>query len=79
MNWASLNSGTIFTGFLLVFILYSSIKYTKRKLYNLNTLILCLTFIFIGFSSWLMIPIRSNAETVINENSPKDARSYGVL
>ena len=70
------NSGTIFTGFLLVFILYSSIKYTyKRKLYNLNTLILCLTFIFIGFSSWLMIPIRSNAETVINENSPKDARS----
>ena len=70
------NSGTIFTGFLLVFLLYSSIKYThKRKLYNLNTLILCLTFIFIGFSSWLMIPIRSNAETVINENSPKDARS----
>ena len=47
------NSGTIFTGFLLVFLLYSSIKYTyKRKLYNLNTLILCLTFIFIGFSSW---------------------------
>ena len=70
------NSGTIFTAFLLIFILYSSIKYTqKKKLYILNTLMLCLTFIFIGFSSWLMIPIRSNAETVINENSPKDARS----
>ena len=70
------NSGTIFTAFLLIFILYSSINYTqKKKLYILNTLMLCLTFIFIGFSSWLMIPIRSNAETVINENSPKDARS----
>ena len=32
-------------------------------------------FIFIGFSSWLMIPIRSNANTVINENSPSDARA----
>jgi len=70
------NSGTIFTAFLLILILYSSINFTKKKkLYTLNTLILCITFIFIGFSSWLMIPIRSNAETVINENSPKDARS----
>ena len=32
-------------------------------------------FIFIGFSAWLMIPIRSNANTVINENSPSDARA----
>ena len=70
------NSGTIFTAFLLIFILYSTINFTKKKkLYELNTLILCITFIFIGFSSWLMIPIRSNADTVINENSPKDARS----
>lgn len=30
---------------------------------------------FIGFSAWLMIPIRSNANTVINENSPSDARA----
>ena len=70
------NSGTIFTAFLLILILFSSINFTKKKkLYTLNTLILCITFIFIGFSSWLMIPIRSNADTVINENSPKDARS----
>ena len=32
-------------------------------------------FVFIGFSSWLMIPIRSNANTVINENAPSDARA----
>lgn len=70
------NSGTIFSALLLIFILYKSLSYSrKKKLYILNTLLLCITFIFIGFSSWLMIPIRSNAETVINENSPKDARS----
>ena len=70
------NSGTIFSAFLVIFLLYKSISYsTKKKLYLLNTLLLCITYIFIGFSSWMMIPIRSNAETVINENSPKDARS----
>src|SRR5690606_26568976 len=36
--------------------------------------ILCILFIFIGFSSWLMLPIRANAGTVINENNPADAR-----
>ena len=40
-----------------------------------NTIILCILFVFVGFSSWLMIPIRANANTVINENSPTDARA----
>ena len=70
------NSGTIFTAFILVGIIYYALNYSyKKKLYLMNLSLLCLTFIFIGFSSWLMIPIRSNADTVINENSPKDARS----
>ena len=70
------NSGTIFTAFILVAIIYYTLNYSyKKKLYLMNLSLLCLTFIFIGFSSWLMIPIRSNADTVINENSPKDARS----
>ena len=70
------NSGTIFTAVLLISIFYYSLSYTtKKKLYWLNTTILCLTFVFVGFSSWLMLPIRSNANTVINENAPTDARS----
>ena len=28
----------------------------------------------IGFSSWLMLPIRANANTTINENNPSSAR-----
>jgi hypothetical protein len=31
-------------------------------------------FIFIGFSSWMMLPIRANANVIINENDPSDAR-----
>ncbi|WP_062056598.1 DUF2723 domain-containing protein [Aquimarina longa] len=41
---------------------------------HLNTLLLCVLFILIGFSSWVMLPIRANAGTVINENNPNNAR-----
>ncbi|WP_037325536.1 glycosyltransferase family 117 protein [Salinimicrobium terrae] len=69
------NSGTIFTAIALIAVFYFGIKYTRRKHYfQLNTLLLCILFIFIGFSSWLMLPIRANANTVINENNPNNAR-----
>ena len=41
----------------------------------LNTLILSFTFILIGYSSFFMIIIRSNANPPIDENSPEDAIS----
>jgi len=40
----------------------------------MNTLILSVLFIMIGFSSWMMLPIRANANTTINENNPSSAR-----
>jgi len=69
------NSGTIIAGLILIAAFYFGIKHTRDKNYkHLNTGILCLLFIFIGFSSWLMLPIRANADVVINENDPSDAR-----
>ncbi|GAB2764437.1 glycosyltransferase family 117 protein [Salinimicrobium soli] len=69
------NSGTIFTALVIIAAFYFGIKYTRRKkYYQLNTLLLCILFIFIGFSSWMMLPIRANANTVINENNPNNAR-----
>ncbi len=69
------NSGTIIVGLLALALFYFGLKYTRSKGYiQLNTLILCVVFIFIGFSSWLMLPIRANAGTVINENNPNNAR-----
>ena len=69
------NSGSIIAGILLVAAIYFSIKYTKNKGYrHINTGILCVTFVIIGFSSWLMLPIRANAGVVINENNPSSAR-----
>jgi len=69
------NSGTIFTALLLVGFFTYTLSFTRKKNYvNLNTGILCILFVFLGFSSWIMLPIRANANTVINENSPSDAR-----
>ena len=69
------DSGTIFVALLLIAVFYFSLKYThKKRLVHYNTLILCVLFILIGFSTWMMLPIRANANTVINENKPSDAR-----
>ena len=69
------NSGTIIAGIVLIAAFYFGLKYTREKGYfHLNTLALCLLFIFIGFSSWMMLPIRANANVVVNENNPSDAR-----
>src|SRR5690606_1197024 len=68
-------SGTIIAGILIIALFYFLITYTKKKDYKLlNTIVLSVLFILIGFSTWMMIPIRANAGTVINENSPTDAR-----
>jgi len=68
------NSGTIFITFVIIAFFYYGLQYTKRKqLPFYNTILLCTLFIFIGFSTWLMLPIRANANVVINENRPSDA------
>ena len=69
------DSGTIFVALLLIVAFYFGLKYTHNKgLVNYNTLLLCILFILIGFSTWMMLPIRANANVIINENKPSDAR-----
>lgn len=69
------NTGTIIAFLAIVAAFYYVISYTRKKnYYQLNTLALCILFILVGFSSWVMLPVRSNAPTVINENSPDNAR-----
>ncbi|WP_271407002.1 glycosyltransferase family 117 protein [Tenacibaculum soleae] len=69
------NSGTIIAGLVLIGLFYFGLNYTRKKnLVIANTLVLSVLFIMIGFSSWLMLPIRANADTVINENNPSSAR-----
>ena len=69
------NSGTLIAALIFIAFFYYTLGYTRKKNWvNLNTAVLSVLFVLIGFSSWIMIPIRANANTVINENSPSDAR-----
>ncbi|MGL2965693.1 protein O-mannosyl-transferase family [Flavobacterium sp. XGLA_31] len=68
------NSGTIFAALLIVAFFYFGLKYTREKGHPFyNTVLLCILFVLIGFSTWMMLPIRANANVVINENKPSDA------
>ena len=69
------HSGTVICGLIFIGLFYYGIKKTRvKQYYHANTILLCLLFIFVGFSSWLMLPIRANADVVINENDPSSAR-----
>ena len=68
------NSGTILALLLIIAFFYFGLRYTRIKNHPLyNTVLLCILFVLIGFSVWMMLPIRANANVVINENKPSDA------
>ncbi|HAL64492.1 MAG TPA: DUF2723 domain-containing protein, partial [Bacteroidales bacterium] len=64
--------GLIFR-FLFVLGLGWGIIYLMKHRVVMNAVWLSLCFIVIGYSSFLMIVIRANANTPINENNPRDA------
>lgn len=49
------------------------IYFFRKQKSLLNTAVLSITFILIGYSTFLIIVIRANTNTPINENAPKDA------
>ena len=68
------NTGTAFYFLILVALLLWGLVYTRKHAKSVvNTILLAFTFILIGYTSFLMLVIRSNAQTPINENSPKNA------
>lgn len=70
------NSGTIFYFLLLAALIVFGLYYTqKHRKVVANTVILSLLFVLIGYSSFAMLVIRSNANTPIDENNPESALS----
>ena len=66
--------GTVFYFIVIIGAIIFGLYYThKKNKVILNTIILGFTFILIGYTSFLMLVIRSNANVPINQNAPKDA------
>ncbi|MDR0754308.1 MAG: DUF2723 domain-containing protein [Prevotellaceae bacterium] len=70
------NSGAIFFIIILAAVLSYLIYYTDKKGKALaNTVVLCLTVISLGFSSYAMILIRASANTPMEQNNPDNIRT----
>src|SRR5690625_103827 len=70
------NSGSLIAALALIAFFYFSLRYIRKKdLVNINVGLLTVLFVIIGFSSWVMLPIRANAGVNINENDPNNARN----
>lgn len=68
------HTGTIIAFIILISMCYFALKYAKKsgkKIYQ--TIALSVIFMIIGFSCWMVIPIRANANPPMNLNNPDNA------
>lgn len=70
-------SGIIFFIILFLGALVYGIRYSiQKEKILLNTVLLSLVFILIGYGSYTLVIVRSNQDPIINENAPKDIISF---
>lgn len=70
-------SGVIFFGLLLASSLIYGVYYTnKNHLVTLNTIFLSAVFVFIGYSSYTTIVIRSAYNPPVNQNNPANLMNF---
>ncbi|SDI28011.1 glycosyltransferase family 117 protein [Chryseobacterium jejuense] len=68
------HSGTIVAFIIMGAICYLMIKYARKLKKNIyQTIVLSVVYMVIGFSCWLVIPIRANANPPMNLNDPDTA------
>jgi len=72
---ASSSSSNLFFRLLVIAVLGVGIYIIRERKALMNTVLLSITFLMIGYSTFAIIVIRSNADTPINENEPDDAVS----
>ncbi len=67
-------SGTVFYfAVLIAGIIYGIMYSIKHQKVVMNTILLSLTFLLIGYSTFFILVIRSNANTPLDENNPDNA------
>ena len=67
------NTGTVVYALIVIGLIVYGLRYTRRKnLPTLNTAILAITVIILGYSTFAVIVIRSSANPPLDENNPEN-------
>ncbi|MCJ8164021.1 DUF2723 domain-containing protein [Pontibacter sp. E15-1] len=70
-------SGLIVFVILLIALIVFGLRYSiQHNIRVLNTAMLCFVFVVIGYSSYMIIPIRSSYNPTIDENDPDDILTF---
>ncbi len=70
-------SGALFLTILVIGLIVFGIRYTAKKdMVNLNTLILSMAFVMIGYSCYAIILIRSKQDPPIDQNNPENVMTF---
>ena len=68
------HTGTVIAFIILIALCYFAIKYAKKASKSIyQTIALSVVYMIIGFSCWMVIPIRANANPPMNLNNPDNA------
>ncbi len=76
-GWSSAFIGIIILGGLSVYLFAVKDKKYRISARTLNTTLLCVMMIMVGYSSYALIVIRSTANTPMDQNSPEDIFTLG--
>ena len=76
-GWSSFIIGVIVLGIIAAYLFSNLDKKYRVSARTLNTSMLALMMIFVGYSSYALIVIRSSANTPMDQNSPEDIFTLG--
>ncbi|WPZ12112.1 glycosyltransferase family 117 protein [Roseivirga spongicola] len=70
-------SGALFLTIIVIALIIFGLRYTvKKEMVNLNTLILSMAFVLIGYTCYAVILVRSRADPPIDQNNPEDVMTF---
>ena len=78
MGWSAGKGAWLFIGLLASIVILALAISHQKKWHNVQLVFLCLAFVLIGFSSYIIIPVRAAAQPPLNVNHADNAAAFSA-